>query len=229
MRRTLTLASLIVGTAITTSAQQAVPAADSVLIPLSVGNSWTMELSAEETDEEVANAEVASPIDGARNEHSNSGLPHRLPYSVDEEVMIAGTPMYRLMGADEGPLVRNGPDGVYVWDEGSAVSRLFLKYPAVAGDSYLINAEGKDRARATVVAIDDKVIVGEAVLSCYHYRLEGPEDAARLDVWAAPGIGIAEIRLNMSTEVRTVGIVRGKLVSWNVRGKGGGERKGTVE
>lgn len=142
------------------------------IIPLGVGNSWTYSVTAHIKRNEIIEVE--------------------LDVAVSEAIVIAGYVYFRMDGMDsEKALFANGDSGLYAWRDDLSLRQLILRYPARAGDTYVIAGKSEDESVIVdVVAIDVPFdFDGESHLA-YRYRLTNLDEDKSIDALVVPGVGI---------------------------------------
>ncbi len=95
----------------------------------------------------------------------------------------------------------NREDGAWSINQGDAF--IFFKYPASAGDVYLVEIGLIDTM--TVVSVDDFVQSPAGEFTCYHYRLvpEDKEDLKKIDFWLSEGVGFVRMESFGWTSMRS--------------------------
>lgn len=167
-------------------------AASASIIPLAVGNSWTIRISYWDLDGKLRTS---------RYETSR----------IVGDTIIDGERWFVMSGDGWYNLCANKVNGFYKLNSGTKV--LHVKYPAKVGDSYH-GPSGETK----VVSLNANISVPKGSFVCYQYRVSGPE-GARLDLYYSPGVGLVSI--DGATPYGTLGILRttttGELVDFVLR------------
>jgi hypothetical protein len=215
MRRTLASMALLLSAVTIGLAETPEEAAkDSVLIPLTVGNNWTMQIT------------------GVEGQKAPKDLTVTL--EVTEQISLAGTAAFRFGPREDDDLIlMNGAGGLHLWDEDDAKSHLVLPYPAKIGDVHAITSEPfGDGTKVHVVDTRAHVAVDGTVLECYHYRiaLDDDELTGSIDIYVAPNHGVMRLDVVMNdADGFSNGEVHGIVTKYSVNGTPQPEPRGTVD
>lgn len=153
--------------------------ASASIVPLAVGNSWTIRISYWDLDGKLRTS---------RYETSR----------IVGDTIIDGERWFVMTGDGWYNLCANMVDGFYKLSSGTKV--LHVKYPARVGDSYH-GPSGETR----VVSLNASISVPKGSFVCCQYRVSGPE-GARLDLYYSPGVGLVSIE--GATPYGNLGILR---------------------
>jgi hypothetical protein len=169
------------------------PSATAELLPLKIGNQWTLDLAV--YDSSNATARMSE-----------------ITIQVLRDTMIQNDAWFITNSRNFG-ILRNSPQGLWLWDRQPA---LFFPYPATVGDS----TRPFNTATVRVVSTNEAKTVPFGTLSCYHYRVV-PDDPSGLSLnfYYSPGVGYVSYEL-AGSDARTHGLfiaARYQLKSYSLR------------
>lgn len=163
------------------------------LLPLKVGNQWTLELAV--YDSSNATARMSE-----------------ITIQVLRDTMIQNDAWFIANSRNFG-ILRNSSQGLWLWDSQPA---LFFPFPATVGDS----TRPFNAATVRVVSTNEMKTVPFGALLCYHYRVELDDPSGlSLDFYYSPGVGYVSYEL-AGSDTRTHGLfiaARFQLKSYSLR------------
>jgi len=164
-------------------------ATSTYIIPLAVGNQWTMRITEWGTNGDATTV---------KNEI----------VEILRDSTVAGERWF-VMRSFRGRLVlcMNKPDGYYVLESGKSTLRLL--YPANVGDSYQ-SADANTNTR--IVSVNLNVSVPKGAFVCYQYESSfRPLGGFRTNHYYSPGVGLVASELAMGNRNSTGASITGKV------------------